>query len=91
MRNFFVYARTRDNQFFSCAVQVSSFKGQDSEDLTQRLHDAAIAEFKRRGNPLPVHDVVRLRCIPDARCDLDASGYGPVLADPPRRYKRVKS
>jgi hypothetical protein len=89
MRNFFIYARSKDNQFFSCAVQVHCFEGQDSDELLERIHAAARKRFEMIGNPLPPDtELVRLRAVPDARCDMDDGGYEPV---PPRRYKLVKA
>ena len=90
MRNFFIYAVSRDNQFFSCSIVVNCQSGVEADELAQRISDAAQKEFMRRGNPLPpVHELIRFRAVVDPRNDLDEAGY-PYTPPAMQRYKRVR-
>lgn len=90
MRNFFIYARSRDNQFFSCSVVVNCHKGIEADELASKIMAAARMKFVQLGNPLP-DDLVRFRAVVDPRNDLDEGGYPYTPPQMRNRYKRVKA
>ena len=92
MRNFFIYARSRDNQFFSCSIIVNCQKGIEANELAEKIAEAARVRFMELGNPLPpVHELLRFRAVVDPRNDLDEGGYPYTPPQMGNRYKRVKS
>ena len=73
MRSYYVYVRTLDNQFFSCALAA------DKEENLCRL---AFQRFRELGNPLPEAEMIRtMRFISDPRNELDMAGYEAERAD----------
>lgn len=80
MRSYYVYTRDIDNNFVSCNVQVSTFIGTTSEELTEMLLEAARKRIAELGYKLSRY--ATLRFVPDPRNVEDSAGYPPVSKTP---------
>lgn len=88
MMNFFVYARSVDNEFFSCAIQVDCPHTINPDTLVTNLHAAARKRFAELGRPLPPDEqLIRLRCVPDGRATATIEG---VVYPSDRPYKPAR-
>ena len=67
MKSYYVYVRTLDNQFFSCALAA------DKEENLCRL---AFQRFRELGNPLPEAEMIRtMRFVADTRNEMGVEEY----------------
>ena len=75
MRSYYVYVRTLDNQFFSCALAA------DKEENLCRL---AFKRFRELVNPLPEAQFIHtMRFISDPRNEMTVAEYeAQCVADP---------